>query len=52
MQAYCMKCRAKKEMKDPKVYHNEKWQTSNSGCMPHLRHEDVPDWESLKQVYN
>jgi hypothetical protein len=28
-------------------YHYEEWQTSNSRCMPNLRHQDVQNWKEL-----
>ena len=43
MQAYCMKCRAKKEMKDAKSITYEEREASNSGRMSHMWDQDVQD---------
>jgi len=31
----------------PKEHHHEEWKAGNSGDMPHLRYENVQDWEGL-----
>jgi hypothetical protein len=30
------------------VYQDEEWQAGNSGYLPDLRHQDVPDWQRLE----
>ena len=45
MEAYCVKCRSKKEIKNAKAIHDEKRQTSDPGRMPLLRDEDVSYWQ-------
>ena len=44
-------CKVSYEERDAEspVHNHEKWQTSNSGCMPNLRNQDVQDWEKLVQ---
>ena len=47
MQAYCMKCRTKKEMSNPKDDQNEEWQASHTGHLPQVRHQDVPHRQGI-----
>jgi hypothetical protein len=37
MQAYCVKCRKKVEIKESKGYQNEKQTSCDSRCMPEVR---------------
>ena len=36
----------------PKEHHHEEWKAGNSGDMPHLRYENVQDWEGLGRHLN
>jgi len=36
----------------PKDHNHEEWKASNSGDMPHLRYENVQDWEGLGRHLN
>ena len=47
MQGYCVKCRAKKEMKNCQGDHYEERETGDSGCLPYLRHQDVPNRKGI-----
>lgn len=44
MQAYCVKCRAKKEMKDAKAI---TMKNGNPGRLSDLWHKNVQNWQSL-----
>jgi hypothetical protein len=52
MQAYCMKCRAKREMKNPRSiiqkHHHEESQAGYSRCMSCVRNQDVQNREGLR----
>ncbi len=48
MEAYCMKCRAKREMKGRQGNHHEEWQAGDSGRLPELWHQDVPYRQGLR----
>ena len=41
MQAYCVKCRAKKEMSSAKAITMKNGKPATSGRMPDLRHQNV-----------
>ena len=43
MEAYCVKCKAKREMKDPTAVTMKNGKPATSGTCADLRHEDVPD---------
>jgi len=45
MEAYCVKCHAKKERPEKRNY--EEWQAGNPGRMSNLRYEDVPYWKDI-----
>jgi hypothetical protein len=32
------------------VHHHEEWEACNSGCMPHLWHKDVQNWEGITLI--
>ncbi len=37
MQAYCLKCRAKREMKDARVITYEEWEARGTRCLSLMR---------------
>ena len=47
MQAYCVKCKAKKEMKECQKHHDEERQASDPGRLSELWHESVQDRQGL-----
>jgi hypothetical protein len=50
MQAYCVKCRAKREMQGCSGHNYEEWETSNSGHMPGMRDQSVQNRQELGAV--
>jgi len=48
MQAYCLKCRKKKEMKNPKPIKMKNKRPATQGYLSYLRDEDVQDRQSLR----
>lgn len=47
MQAYCVKCRQKREMKDAKAVTMKNGPASNSGGLPGMWEQDVQNWQRL-----
>jgi len=50
MQAYCMKCRAKREMKNPRSIIMKNRRPATQGVCPVLRNQDVQNREGLKLI--
>ncbi len=50
MRAYCVKCRAKKEMKDAKSITMKNGKPATQGGMPYLWHKDVQNWEGITLI--
>ena len=51
MQAYCVKCRAKREMQDAKAITMKNGKPATQGPVPGMRHQDVPYWFDKIAVY-
>ena len=49
IRVYCVKCRAKRKMKNPKAITIEKWPAGDPGDMFEMPDENVPDSESIKR---
>jgi|GEM_PF-517923 len=47
MQAYCMKCRAKREMRDAKSITMKNGRPATQGICPVLQNQDVQNWQEL-----
>lgn len=47
MEAYCVKCRAKREMKDARSITMKNGKLGDPGCLPRLCHHDVSHWQEL-----
>ncbi len=47
MQAYCVKMPQEERNEQPQTDQNEEWQTRYPGCLPRLRHKDVPHRQSI-----
>ena len=45
-----MSCQERSEERQSHNY--EEWQTGDSGRLPHLRHQDIQDWESVESIIN
>ena len=48
MEAYCVKCKAKKEMKDPTPVTMKNGKPATQGTCSTLRHQDVQDRRGTK----
>ena len=45
MEAYCLKCRSKREMSSQQAITMKNGAPGHTGCLPSLLHKDVPDWQ-------
>lgn len=52
MQAYCVKCRAKKEMKSPKAITMKNGKPATQGTWSHMWDQDVQNREELITISN
>ena len=50
-EAYCVKCKAKREMKNPVPQTLKNGKPAVKGVCPTVRHHDVQDWRRIETVF-